>query len=110
MSLTFHISDTNPNPNDVCIAGGQGDGDCQGPYAILYLQEMESNTDPHPVLCFACLTALVNAIKERAEVQGQEPIDVEATEVPEGHTEQEVEDSKPAAPGVSDAPEAVPDI
>ena len=92
MSQPFHISDTNPNPNEVCIAGGQGNPDCQGPYAIFHLQSRESNLDPHAVICASCAGEVVRRTKEHQEVT---TIDGEAIEVPDEPDEPDSTEDQP---------------
>lgn len=78
-----HFKITDHNPNDDVGGGGCVCGDvkltgCQGPYAVFYGTETDSNQSPHVVLSLACAKAFV----QHAEVR-EDCVTVDATAVEE---------------------------
>lgn len=72
----FKVSETNPNEG----IGGAGcvcsptKVKCDGPYAVFYGCETDSNVSPHVVLSLACAEAFVRQA-------GPEPVDAEVVPV-----------------------------
>lgn len=87
MSERFQVVTVNPNDTPGgggCLCSEARNTDTQGPYAVFYHQEMESNASPHAVLCAPCARAVVEHLDSADEPLKGGEVDAESvTEVPE---------------------------
>lgn len=89
----FKIVGVNPNESTGgggCLCSETRNPDCEGPFAVFEVPEMDSNVSPFPVLCLGCAKAVVNIAETGETLAGGEPaIEAEAVE------EESLEDDVP---------------
>ena len=78
----IHITDTNPNPNDITLCGTE---DCHGPYVVFSAFELDDVLNPHPVVC---MHHIDTDIVPRLELwEAENYVDAESEEVEDEDTE-----------------------
>lgn len=76
------------NPNDAtggkgCLCSETQNVDCQGPFAVFEVPEMDSPLSPFPVLCVSCAEAVVKRAVDGDILAGGEPVESTAIELPD---------------------------